>query len=63
MRYIKPEIELNEIQTEDIMAASDGLWGNIVNIPGVGEGGDDRISLGGDENGNPQINADASFFG
>lgn len=61
MRYIKPEIELNEVHAEDVITAS-GIWGEIVNS--LPEGTTDKqVNLGSDESGNPQLNADASFFG
>ena len=54
MKYIKPQIEYNEILSEDILTESDS-WGEI--LAGGGEG-----SLGFDEKGNPVVSGDASDF-
>ena len=52
MKYIKPQIEYNEILSEDILTESNP-WGDI--LAGDGE-------LGFDEGGNPVISGDASDF-
>ena len=60
MRYIRPEIEINEIQTEDVITLS---FGNILNWDNLDETQKDDISFGQDQSGNPSINIDADFFG
>ena len=56
MKYIKPEIEINEILSEDILSDSPNAgWGDF--IAGEGSG-----SLGFDENGDPIVSGDASDF-
>ena len=57
MKYIKPQIEYNEILSEDILTESDS-WGEI--IAGGGEGSNAWIGL--DKDGNPIVNGDASDF-
>ena len=51
MKYIKPQIEYNEILSEDILTESNA-WGDI--LAGKGELGF--------EDGNPVVNGDASDF-
>lgn len=53
MKYIKPQIEYNEILSEDILTEST-IWGNLIT-------GGDHTSLG-FEDGNPVVNGDASDF-
>lgn len=57
MKYIKPQIEYNEILSEDILTESDS-WGEI--LAGGGEGSNAWIGL--DQDGNPIVNGDASDF-
>ncbi len=54
MKYIKPQIEYNEILSEDILTEST-IWGNLIT-------GGDNTSLGFDEKGNPVVSGDASDF-
>ena len=54
MKYIKPQIEYNEILSEDILTES-SPWGDILT-------GGPNTSLGFDEGGNPVVNGDASDF-
>jgi hypothetical protein len=60
MKYIRPEIEINEIQTEDVITLS---FGNIVNLDSILPEKKDDIHFGQDKNGNPSIDVDADFFG
>lgn len=60
MKYIRPEIEINEIQTEDVITLS---FGNILNWDNLDETQKDDINFGQDQSGNPSINIDADFFG
>jgi hypothetical protein len=53
MKYIKPQIEYNEILSEDILTESNP-WGDIL-------AGGPNTSLG-FEDGNPVVNGDASDF-
>lgn len=54
MKYIKPEIEYNEILSEDILTESN-TWGEIL-------AGGDNAWIGLDENKNPIIHGDAADF-
>ena len=54
MKYIKPQIEYNEILSEDILTESDA-WGDI-----LAKGENTWIGL--DENKNPIVHGDASDF-
>lgn len=58
MKYIKPQIEYNEILSEDILTESD-TWGEIL-AGGKENGGNAWIGL--DENKNPIIHGDAADF-
>lgn len=59
MRYIRPEIEINEIQTEDVITLS---LGNILNWGSLSDEQKSQIEIG-MESGNPSIDVDADFFG
>ncbi len=60
MRYIRPEIEINEIQTEDVITLS---LGNILNWGNLTDEQKESIQIGEDESGNPSIDVGADFFG
>ncbi|MBQ2809683.1 MAG: hypothetical protein IJF11_02195 [Clostridia bacterium] len=68
MRYIKPEIEIAEIQAEDVITASTPIWGNIINslTPEQESQVDFGTTEGVDSEGNPTIGGtvdiDAGFF-
>ena len=63
MKYITPEIEINKIQTEDIMAISDALNG-FVSFIGGNDGTEDAVDVQrGDKEGNINVNVGADFFG
>ncbi len=63
MRYITPEIEINAVQVEDIMAASDS-FNIIVNSGNAGSSGP-SITESTEEDGSTgaNINIGADFFG
>ena len=60
MRYIKPEIEINEIQSEDVITLS---ISNILNWGNLTDDQKENINITEDESGNPSIDVGADFFG
>ncbi len=60
MKYIRPEIEINEIQTEDVITLS---FGNIMNWGNLTDEQKSQIDITTDESGAPSIDVDADFFG
>ena len=59
MKYIRPEIEINEIQTEDVITLS---FGNILNWGDLSTEQQSKVEIS-NESGTPSIDIDADFFG
>ena len=59
MRYIKPEIEINEIQSKDVITLS---IGDIMNWGDLTPEQQSKVEIGTDESGNPSIDIEADFF-
>ena len=62
MKYIRPEIEINAVQTEDIMAISDALK-EVVSFVGGSTGADTSVNVERDGETGIKIDAGADFFG
>ena len=63
MKYITPEIEINKIQTEDIMKISDALNG-FISFVGGDENTEGKVDVQtGKNDGDIDINVGADFFG
>ena len=63
MRYIKPEIEIAEIQAEDVITLSLGDilgWGEMT--PEEQSKVDSMVDIGSDGSGNANVDVDADFF-
>ena len=63
MRYIKPEIEIAEIQAEDVITLSLGDilgWGEMT--PEEQSKIDSMVDIGSDGSGNANVDVDADFF-
>lgn len=63
MKYIRPEIEVNVIQTEDIMAISDALKDIVNFVGGNTEAAGGSVNVEKDGNNGIKIDAGADFFG
>ncbi len=63
MRYIRPEIEINAVQTEDIMAISDALKNFVDFVGGNTSEADSNVNVETNKDGGIDINAGADFFG
>lgn len=59
MKYIRPEIEINEIQTEDVITLS---FGNILNWGDLSSEQQSKVEIS-TKGGTPSIDIDADFFG
>lgn len=63
MRYIKPEIEIAEIQAEDVITLSLGDilgWGEMT--PEEQSKIDSMVDIGSDGSGNANVDVNADFF-
>lgn len=62
MRYIKPEIEINMIHTEDVITSS-GLFNWIVNSGNESASEDSKPSVTTGSDNDATVNVGADFFG
>ena len=59
MKYIRPEIEIHEIQTEDVITLS---FGNILNWDNLSTEQQSKVEIS-TEGGTPSIDIEEEFFG